>query len=399
MTTSIRDLLAQVRTLQQAAQQQPPDPELAGEARQVIGLASTSLRRLQEHWRPDWNPDKPAAQLVAQLTEACAIVEAGNGPLISHPAQLTAVAGDAVGTLCGQANPAADRWAIAVAIAGTVCDAATSYRVHGPAVLDKAAAVAEQAAVAVLRAGRRYVPGPTTGVLDLPIASPSHLLPHPLARAAAAAAEIDRILALAAVDHTRPAVTVYELRSLALAFHTTTQLTGPRLGISPASAAQAWDDVRQLARGMDDGAKPAPDGPERIVRSCAELHDNLHRWAQSDLPGPDTSPTLREILARVASSAGNIAEQAHRLAGRLYNRADAYPPRETRVTEMLHGQAVIVDAEDLTVLVEAIRVAEIASAELITVGAEVGTGLGDYPVLSAEPLPVAAPISLEPPRI
>jgi hypothetical protein len=385
VTTSIRELLDQARVAQQLAQQHKPvDPGLAIEARQVIGAATAGLRRLQEHWRADWNPDKPAHQLVTALTEACAEVQAGTGPTTTRPAQLVAVAGDAVATLCGPANPAPDRWAIALTVAVIISDAADTYRIHGPALPDRAITAAHAAGLAILRPGRRYVPGAATGVLDLPITPPPAILADPLARAAAAAAAIDRILTLAAIDHTRPPVTVYELRALALAFRTATQLIGTELGTDATRAGQAWEHVRQLARGLRDGAGPAPDGPEPLLRNCAQLHDNLHHWTQQPDHDPAT-PTLQEILAHVASNAGNLANQAHRFAGRVYAPAWEFPARESRIGELLRRQAVIIDTEDTVVLTEALQKAETATAQLITAGMSIG--LGEYPMISPERAP------------
>lgn len=147
---------------------------------------------------------------------------------------------------------------------------------------------------------------------------------------------------------------------------------------------------------MRDGVEAAPDGAERLVRNCAQLHHGLlqlpHRGTN-----PDDITTMHEILSRIASSAGRLATQANRLAGRVYAPARDYPVRETRLGELLRQQAIIIDSDDVAVLVDAFEAAESATARLITADRPLRTGLGDYPLIQTQPLPAPSGAANHPP--
>jgi hypothetical protein len=401
MTTSLSELLGLVRQLQRLDQVRPRDPQLAWAARQTIGAAASGLRHLiVRQWQPDWSPERPGRQLTAALQQACFTVQAGNpgGPL-AHPALLMATASDAVGVICGHATPAADRWVVTLALARVVRASAAAYTAHGPSLGDSHIDAARAAAVAVTQAGRRLLTGTTPRILDLPIPGPAISAPDTLGRAVAAAAAIEHILAASAVDHTRPAVTVYELRALAAAFQAVAQLAGAELGTDSGPAERAWARVRQFARSITDGARPDPDDPERLLRGAAQLHDDLEAAADTSHGDPRWAATLHEVTTNVVGSAGHLTAHAYRMAGRVYARADHLPPNDSRVTQRLRRQPIVLNANDLQPLADTLTAAEAASTALTQPSPTPNPGIGDYPIMNSEPLPVPRGASIDPPTL
>ncbi len=383
MSTSIRDLLGQVTKLQLQHQTTRANPAAADDARLVIGTAGTVLSKL-EVWRPDWTSRHKFRQLTDQLQRACAAVHAGNPPpATSRSYILMATAADAVGVLCASAITAADRWTIAVAVADLVRHGTTAYALNGPVITEPAIAAARTAAINVARAGL-HVPSqaPRRSLLDLPIPVPPHLLPDPLLRAEAAAAEIDHLLARTATDETRESISLYELRAVALAFQHTIQHTASALGEPSQSTAAAWAKVRGLARLLQDGQRPAIGAPETLVRRAAQLHHELDRPSDADLDAGDRL-VYAELLLHAANSADSLTYHVHRMAGRVYARADQYPTSESRIEQRLLRQPFIADINDLVVLMRALQTAERSTTVLAYMLAdpiEVNLRIEPYPL-------------------
>ena len=399
MITSLRDLLSQVRQLQQLDQSRRPDPELAWAARQTIGAAASGLRHLTvRQWQPGWSGEQPARQLTDALGQACATVQAGSaGGQLARPALLMAAASDAVGVVCGHATPPGDRWAVTIAFARAVRTSALTYAVHGPLLGDAHVDAAREAAVAIRHAGRRILAGTDPRILELPIPHQTNSPADVLGAAAAVAAELEHVLAASASDHLRPAVSVYELRALAAAFHAVVQLAGTGQHLDPTAAERAWARVRQFARSITDGARPDPDAPEPLLRGAIQLHHHLATAATTSQADPRWALTLREVLTSTASSAASLAVHAYRMAGRVYARADRLPQADSRVTERLRHQPIVLDYHDLQVLADTLRTAEAASTALIQPSLAPDLGIGAYPIINAEPLPVRTGASIDPP--
>lgn len=358
MTTSIRDLLNQVAERQLRRQTDGADPAAAIDARLVIGTASTILDKL-DVWRPDWTLQHPGRRLANQLQTACAAVQDGNGP---HPAgrsqNLMAATADAVGSLCSSSTPAADRWEITIAVADIVRRSTSTYFAHGPVLQDPAIAAARTAAVAVAHAGLQTPPHEgQNGLIDLPIPTSPSLLSDPLLRAAAAAGEIEHVLARAAFEDSRGFASLYELRALALTFENAVHRAGLALGVASEATAAAWAEVRHLARQLHDGQRPVIDGPEILLRRSAQLHHDLARSTLRP-PKPVDQIILTEILQHVANSADRLTHHVRRMAGRAYARADRFPVLESRVHQHLRQEPFIANIDDLQVVHNALRTAE-----------------------------------------
>jgi hypothetical protein len=364
VTTSIRDLLDQVAKLQLQHQTARADPQAATDARLVIGAAAAVLDKL-DVWRPDWTAWHKARRLTNQLQAACAMVNAGNDP---HPTSrsyaLMAAAADATGILCESATSAADRWSITIAVADIVRHSTTAYAANGPALPDRDVARARTVAITIARAGLLLPPQELhRGLIDLPIPGPPNLLPDPLSRAAAAAAEIDHVLARVVAEETRGFLSIYEFRALALAFQHTAQRTAAVLDQPSARAPAAWGKVRALARLLHDGLRPASDAPEVLVRRAAQLHHDLDRHPDSDLDAGDRL-VLAELLMHAANSADSLTHHIRRMAGRVYAYADRFPVPESRVAQHLRRKPFIADTNDLAIVRQALHAAERTTTEL-----------------------------------
>ncbi|MFL6163565.1 MAG: hypothetical protein ACJ74U_15240 [Jatrophihabitantaceae bacterium] len=394
MTTNIRDLLGQVIDLQLNQQTGPADSDAATDARLAIGAAAGVLDKLQI-WRPDWTPRHAARKLTEQLQAACAYVQAGNDPRAESRSQtLMAAAGDAVGTLCGSATSALDRWTITLTVAEVVRHSGSTYTANGPMLPDPAITAARTAAASVARAGLHMPPHQLhRALIDLPIPGRAYPTLQPLSRATAAAAVIDYALARGAADDSTHFVSLYELRALALAFEHTTRQASTALNLPGQAAATAWAKVRQLARLLRDGHQPVIDGPEILLRNAADLHHNLAQHSHQPLD-PADQPALTELLLHVANSADSLARHTLRMAGRVYTRADQFPVPESRVQQHLQRQPIIADSQDLAVLRCAVRAAEGATADLINPTVEragMEIGLGPYPLTVAMAPPFTQP--------
>ncbi len=363
MTTSIRDLLDQVAKLQLQHQAARADPQAATDARLVIGASAAVLDKL-DVWRPDWTAWHKARRLTNQLQAACAMVDAGNdAQRATRSYALMTAAADATGILCEPAISAAARWTITIAVADIVRHSTTAYAANGPVLPDRDVARARTAAIAVTRAGLLLPQELHRGLIDFPIPGPPNLLPDPLSRAAAAAAEIDHVLARAVTEETRRFVSVYELRALALAFQHTVQRTAVALDKPSTRAPAAWAEVRGLARLLHDGLRPASDAPELLVRRAAQLDHDLDRHPDSELDA-GARLVFAELLMHAANSADNLTHHIRRMAGRVYAYADRFPVPESRVEQQLRREPFIADANDLAILQQALRAAERSITEL-----------------------------------
>ena len=389
MSTSIRDLLGEVGRLQSQHRTARANSAAAGDARLVIGAAGTVLSKL-EVWRQDWTHEDERRQLTDQLRGACAAVHAGNHPPRSSRSHLLmAAAADAAGVLCGPGITAADRWGITVIVADLVRRSTTTYQAHGPAIPDPAIAAARTAAIKVARAGLR-LPSQRLrrNLVDLPIPSPPRLVADPLQRAVAAAAEIDYLLARAVTDDTRELASLYELRAVARAFEHATQRAAAAVD-APSNSGAAWSNVRGLARLLHDGQRPAIDAPETLVRRAAELHHALDQHPETD---PATGDRLlhAELLWHAANSADSLTHHVHRMAGRVYARADQYPVAESRVDQHLHRRPFIAGTHDLAILERALQTAERSTtglAHLLTDPAGINLPIEPYPLTGPQQSP------------
>jgi hypothetical protein len=397
MSTSIRQLLDEVTAHGTAAL--PPDrgPQVVIAARQTVGAAATALRCLQA-WRDDWHPGIAVRDLSDALTESCTAVQDGNPPgKLARPAQLMAICADAIGTTCTDATPAADRWAVATAVADVVRRYVAVDAAAGPVLVDRHVQQAGEQALKILLTGRQHLPLTGRCLLDMPIPAPSSALQDPLPAAAAAAAEIDYRLARAA-SQDQPAIAVYELRAVALAFSAATSLAGDLLPDSSADAAQAWNTVHQLARQMVDGWRPTEAGSEPMLGLAAQLHTHLTRHQPAGPASASEAALLRAIADHAASSAASLIKHTSRMAGAVYTYAHRFPVGEWRITEHLHRKPFILRGGDLDVLDAALSAAAIASAQLCDAPAD-SWSLGTYPVTELiQPIPTVGP-SLAPPHI
>jgi hypothetical protein len=388
VTTSIRDLLGQVAKQQLQYQATRADPQAAADARLVIGAAGAVLGKL-DVWRPDWTFRHKARRLTDQLHAACEKVNAGNeARATSRSHALMTAAADAAGIMCEPAIAAADRWAITIAVADIVRHSTTAYTANGPALPEPPVTKARTAAIAVARAGLLLPPQELhRGLIDLPIPGQPNLIPDPLLRAAAAAAEIDHLLARAVADEDRGFVSVYELRALALAFQHTVQRTGATLDRPFERAPAAWAKVRGLARLLHDGLQPAIDGPEILIRRAAQLHQDLDQHPDSELDAGDRL-VYAELLLHAANSADSLSHHVRRMAGRVYARADRFPVTDSRVQQHLRGEPFVADINDLVVLRDALRAAERSTTELAYALAD-PLGIN----LRIEPYPLTNPVT------
>jgi hypothetical protein len=371
VTTSLRDLFDDA--LVQL-------PEIATDARQTVGVAARVLDQIQLHapWREDWRPGRETRQLTESLAEACAAVEAGNLPHdLARPARLLAIAGDAVGTLFGPATPAADRWAIATSVADLVRRCTTIYAQTGPSLPDRPVQDAHGRAMDILLAGRHLEPHTARCILDVPIPS-SVPVPHdPLGQAVAAAAHIDHRLARRAALNV-PAVGVYELRAISLAFTAAMDLAHTALPETSPAPASAWRRVHQLARQLVDGAQPPAAGHEPLFRYAIQLHQHTTRLDADALTGQANQ--LHAIADHAAATAASLIKHTHDLAGAVYAYAHQFPVPETRVAAHLRRQPFILDQADLAVVGEALQHAAIACGQVAGTGAD-NWDLGIYPEL------------------
>jgi hypothetical protein len=237
----------------------------------------------------------------------------------------------------------------------------STYLTRGPALRDRAVTAARTAAIAVAHAGLQTPPRQShRGLIDLPIPTSPSLISDPLLRAAAAAAEIEHILARTASEESRGFVSLYELRALALTFEHTAQQAGAALGTPTERTVAAWAQVRQLARQLHDGKRPAIDGAETLLRRAAQLHHDLARHARTR---PDTAsgPHFTEMLLNMANSAESLTYHVRRMAGRVYARADRFPTLESRVQQHLHREPFIANIDALEILQAAVGSAEFSS--------------------------------------
>jgi hypothetical protein len=379
VTTSIRDLLEE--TIAQL-------PTAATQARQTIGTAAAVLDQIQNSapWRADWRPTRHTRQLTEDLAHACRHVHAGNLP--TDPARqvrLLAIAGDAIGTLCGPATPAADRWAIATTVADIVRRCTTIYTETGPTLPDRAVHHAHDRAVAILLAGRHLEPNTARCILDLPIPSSTPVPADPLSQAVAAAEQIDYRIARRG-SLALPEIRVYELRAVALAFTAAMDLAHTALPDTTPAPAKAWRKVHQLSRHLHDGAQPSATGPEPLLRHAIHLQRHITRLGtRAELAGADTA--LCAIADHAANTAASLIDHTHKLAGALYAHAHQYPVPETRAAEHLRRQPFILDTTDVSVLGQALRDAATVSGQLAGTATD-SWDLGNYPQLQRiQPLP------------
>jgi hypothetical protein len=388
VSTSIRDLLGQVAMLQTQHQTSRSSPQAATDARLAIGAAGAVLGKL-DVWRPDWTFGHKARRLTNQLQAACVEVHAGNDPhSTSRSHALMAAASDAAGILCEPSIPGYDRWTMAVAVADVVRRSTAAFAANGPVLADPTVAAARSAAIDVARAALLSAPSQEhhRGLIDLPIPAKSNLIADPLSRAAAAAAEIDHLLARAVAAENRGFISIYELRAVALTFQHTVQRATAALDKPPERATAAWTNVRGLARLLHDGLRPAIDAPEILLRRAAQLHQDLDRHADSEL---DTGERLAfaELLLHAANSADSLTHHTYRMAGRVYARADRFPVTESRVQQHLGREPFIADINDLAILRDALRAAEQSTSELAyTLADPVGVNL------RIEPYPLTNPL-------
>lgn len=399
MTTSIRQLLQHVTERQLLHYRAgDADPEAASDARLVIGAAADVLGKL-DNWRPDWTPRHAARQLTTQLQTACAAVQAGNHPYPnSRSHALMAITADAVGTLYGSTSSAADRWNLTLAVADAIRHATSVYYTNGPELADPAIATVRTAAIDIARTGLRTPPRRLhRSLVDVPIPGGFSDLPDPLRQAAVAAAVIDHHLARAATDDAHGPVSLYELRSLALAFEHTVIRAGTAFTTSAHDPATAWSHVRQLARLLHDGQRPASDAPEILVRKAAQLHHDLDRSGATPLDAVDRL-VLSEILVHVANSADSLVHHIPHLSGQVYARADQFPTLEARASQQLRHEPFIANVEDLAILQAALRVAERTTLRLAECEGS-NLALAPYPLIAPAPvMPITASPSIGPPR-
>jgi hypothetical protein len=386
VTTSIRDLLGQVTELQLQHQSGRAKPQAANDARLAIGAAGAVLDKL-DVWRPDWTYWHKARRLTSQLKAACADVSAGNDPhSTSRSHRLMAAAADAAGILCEPAIPAHERWTIAIAVGDVVRHGTASYAANGPALPDLAVAAARSAAIDIARAGLLSPPQtPRRGLIDLPIPARSGQISDPLLRTVAAAGEIDHLLARAVANESYEVISIYELRAVAVTFQHAVQHTAAALDMPSQRASVAWTNVRSLARLLHDGLRPTVDAPEVLVRRAAQLHQDLDKHPVGELDAGQRL-VLADLLLHAANSADSLTHHTHRMAKRVYARADHFPVTESRVQQHLRREPFIADVNDLAVLRQALRAAERSTTELAYVLAEpVGISL------SVDPYPLTDP--------
>ena len=126
---------------------------------------------------------------------------------------------------------------------------------------------------------------------------------------------------------------------------------------------------------------------------------------------PPLPHQIRSHLARRTATTGTEVQpkrrrqrrpphrHAYRTAGWVYARADHLPQADTRVTERLCRRPIVLAASNLQALAGTLTAAEAASTALGQPSLAPDLGIGDYPIISAEPLPVPRGAWIDPPSL